>query len=47
MSNTKHSGFEDLDKAFKTKEITKALESNLKRTEEERQLPAVGMSEAG
>ena len=45
MSNTKHSGFEDLDKAFKTKEITKALESNLKRTEEERQLPAVGMSE--
>ena len=45
MSNTKHSGFEDLDKAFKTKEITKALETNLRKTEEQRQLPAVDMSE--
>ena len=45
MKTTKNSGFEELDKAFKTKEITKALETNLRKTEEERQLPAVGMSE--
>lgn len=45
MKNSKHSGFEELDKSFNTKEITKALETNLKKTEEERQLPAVGMSE--
>ena len=43
-SKTK-SGFEELDKSFNTKEITKALESNLKKTEEERQLPAVDMSD--
>ena len=40
-----NSGFESLDKSFNTKEITKALESNLKKTQEERQLPAVDMSE--
>ena len=45
MKTTKNSGFEELDKAFKTKEITKALETNLRKTEEERQLPAVDMSE--
>ena len=45
MSSSKHSGFEELDKSFNTKEITKALETNLKKTEEERQLPVVGMSE--
>ena len=45
MKHSKHSGFEELDKSFNTKEITKALETNLKKTEEERQLPAVGMSE--
>ena len=43
-SNNK-STFEELDKSFNTKEITKALESNLKRTQEERQLPAVDMSD--
>ena len=37
--------FEELDKSFNTKEITKALETNLRKTEEERQLPAVDMSE--
>jgi len=46
MKTTKNSGFEELDKAFKTKEITKALETNLKKSEEERQLPAIDMSEA-
>ena len=45
MKRSKHSGFEELDKSVNTKEITKALETNLKKTEEERQLPAVGMSE--
>tara|TARA_B100000085_G_scaffold156901_1_gene142516 strand:+ start:1233 stop:1733 length:501 start_codon:yes stop_codon:yes gene_type:complete len=40
-----NSGFESLDKSFNTKEITKALETNLKKTQEERQLPAVDMSE--
>jgi len=45
MKHSKHSGFEELDKSFNTKEITKALETNLKKTEEERQLPVVGMSE--
>ena len=40
-----NSGFESLDKSFNTKEITKALESNLKKTQEERQLPAVDMSD--
>ena len=40
----KNSGFESLDKSFNTKEITKALETNLKKTQEERQLPAVDMS---
>ena len=45
MKHSKHSGFEELDKSFNTKEITKALETNLKKTEEERQLPAVDMSE--
>ena len=43
-SKTKNT-FEELDKSFNTKEITKALESNLKKTQEERQLPAVDMSE--
>ena len=43
-SKTKNT-FEDLDKSFNTKEITKALESNLKKTQEERQLPAVDMSD--
>ena len=43
-SNNK-STFEELDKSFNTKEITKALESNLKRTQEERQLPAIDMSD--
>ena len=45
MKRSKHSGFEELDKSFNTKEITKALETNLRKTEEERQLPAVDMSE--
>ena len=45
MKHSKNSGFESLDKSFNTKEITKALESNLKKTQEERQLPAVDMSE--
>ena len=40
-----NSGFESLDKSFNTKEITKALETNLKKTQEERQLPAVDMSD--
>jgi hypothetical protein len=44
-SKTKNSGFEELDKSFNTKEITKALETNLKKVEDERQLPAVDMSE--
>ena len=43
-SKTKNT-FEELDKSFNTKEITKALESNLKKTQEERQLPAVDMSD--
>tara|TARA_Y100000361_G_scaffold149800_1_gene164581 strand:- start:157 stop:657 length:501 start_codon:yes stop_codon:yes gene_type:complete len=43
-SKTKNT-FEDLDKSFNTKEITKALETNLKKTQEERQLPAVDMSD--
>lgn len=43
-NQTKNSGFENLDKTFNTKEITKALETNLKKTQEERQLPAVDMS---
>ena len=43
-SNNKNT-FEELDKSFNTKEITKALETNLKRTQEERQLPAVDMSD--
>ena len=43
-SKTKNT-FEELDKSFNTKEITKALETNLKKTQEERQLPAVDMSE--
>ena len=43
-SKTKNT-FEDLDKAFKTKEVTKALEQNLKKVQDERQLPAVDMSE--
>ena len=43
-SKTKNT-FEDLDKAFNTKEVTKALESNLKKVQEERQLPAIDMSE--
>tara|TARA_B100000902_G_scaffold20924_1_gene25187 strand:- start:395 stop:901 length:507 start_codon:yes stop_codon:yes gene_type:complete len=45
MKHSKHSGFEELDKSFNTKEITKALETNLRKTEEERKLPAVDMSE--
>ena len=45
MKHSKNSGFESLDKSFNTKEITKALESNLKKTQEERQLPAVDMSD--
>ena len=43
-SNNKNP-FKDLDKKFNTKEVTKALEENLKKTQEERQLPAVDMSE--
>ncbi len=43
-SNNKNT-FEDLDKAFNTKEVTKALETNLKKVQDERQLPAVDMSE--
>ena len=43
-SNNKNP-FEDLDKKFNTKEVTKALEENLRKTQEERQLPAVDMSE--
>jgi hypothetical protein len=43
-SKTKNT-FEDLDKAFNTKEVTKALESNLKKVQDERQLPAIDMSE--
>ena len=43
-SKTKNT-FEELDKSFNTKEITKALETNLKKTQQERQLPAVDMSE--
>ena len=43
-SKTKNT-FEELDKSFNTKEITKALETNLKKTQEESQLPAVDMSE--
>ena len=43
-SKTKNT-FEDLDKAFNTKEVTKALETNLKKVQDERQLPAVDMSE--
>ena len=43
-SKTKNT-FEELDKSFNTKEITKALETNLKKTQEERQLPAVDMSD--
>ena len=42
-SNNKNP-FEDLDKKFNTKEVTKALEENLKKAQEERQLPAVDMS---
>ena len=45
MKHSKNSGFESLDKSFNTKEITKALETNLKKTQEERQRPAVDMSE--
>ena len=45
MKHSKNSGFESLDKSFNTKEITKALETNLKKTQEERQLPAVDMSD--
>ena len=47
MKNSKpnKNTFEDLDKSFNTKDITQALESNLKRVEEERQLPSVEMSE--
>ena len=45
MKRSNNSGFESLDKSFNTKELTKALESNLKKTQEERQLPAVDMSE--
>ena len=44
MKHSKNSGFESLDKSFNTKEITKALETNLKKTQEERQLPTVDMS---
>ena len=43
-SNNKNP-FEDLDKKFNTKEVTKALEENLKKAQEERQLPAVDMSQ--
>ena len=43
--SNKKNPFEDLDKKFNTKEVTKALEENLKKTQEERQLPAVDMSE--
>ena len=46
MKTTKNSGFEELDKTFNTKEVTKALESNLKKVEEARQLPAVDMSDS-
>ena len=43
-SNNKNP-FEDLDKKFNTKEVTKALEEILKKTQEVRQLPGVDMSE--
>ena len=43
-SNNKNT-FENLDKAFNTTEVTKALEANLKRVEEDRELPAVTMSD--
>ena len=43
--SNKKNPFEDLDKKFNTKEVTKALEENLKKTQEERQLPAVDMSQ--
>ena len=46
MKTTNNSGFEELDKTFNTKEVTKALESNLKKVEEARQLPAVDMSDS-
>ena len=36
--------FEDLDKKFNTKEVTKALESNLRKTKEDKELPAVTIS---
>lgn len=47
MKNSKpnKNTFEDLDKSFNTKEVTKALEANLKKLEDERPLPAVAMSE--
>jgi len=37
--------YEELENSFNKKEITKALETNLKKTQEERQLPAVDMSD--
>jgi len=40
----KKNPFEDLDKKFNTKEVTKALETNLRKTKEEKELPAVELS---
>jgi hypothetical protein len=41
---TKKNPFEDLDKKFNTKEVTKALETNLRKTKDEKNLPAVEIS---
>ena len=40
----KKNPFEDLDKKFNTKEVTKALETNLRKTKDEKNLPAVEIS---
>ena len=43
-SNNKNP-FEDLDKKFNTKDVTKALEELLKKPQEERRVPAVDIAE--
>jgi hypothetical protein len=47
MTTSNKNPFNDLDKKFNTKEVTKALERNLKEREEERnkQLPIIPMSD--
>ena len=47
MTTSNKNTFKDLDKTFNTKEVTKALERNLKEREEERnkQLPTIPMSD--